>query len=136
MFGISDKTKFPAVVQSNHAGPLLTGPLKDDWTKPCPYEWTWEEKKEKCISGQEAIYGTEVLSRLEAIKLAVDPGFMFNCSGCIGNNLDLSKTPEAEVPPVEPAPAADKPSSASFASTYAYAVAISATVLYLFLSLS
>ena len=138
MYDISDKTKFPAVVQSNHAGPLLTGPLKDDWTKPCPQEWTWEKKKEKCISGQEAIYGTEVLSRLEAIKLAVDPGFMFKCHGCIGDNLDLSKTPEAEaeVPPVEPAPAADKPSSASFASTYAYAVAISATVLYFFLSLS
>ena len=80
-------------------------PRQDDWTKPCSQEWTWEEKKEKCISGQEAIYGTEVLSRLEAIKLDVDPGFIFNCSRCIGNNLDLAKTPEseAEVPPDEPA---------------------------------
>ena len=66
-------------------------------------------------------------SRLEAIKLAVDPGFMFKCQGCTGDNLDLAKTPEdeAEVPPVEPAPAADQPSSASFASTYAYAAEIS-----------
>ena len=92
-------------------------------------------EKRKVISGREAIYGTDVLSRLEAIKLAVDPGLMFKCHGCIGDNLDLSKTPEAEaeVPPVEPAPAADKPSSASFASTYAYAAAISASVLYMFI---
>lgn len=28
MYDISDKTKFPAVVQSNHAGPLLTAPRR------------------------------------------------------------------------------------------------------------
>ena len=146
MYDISDKTKFPAVFQSNHAGPQLFGPRKDDWTKPCPLEWTLEERNEKCISGQEAIYGTEVLSRLGAIKLAVDPGFMFDCHGCIGNYiLDIAKTPEveAEVPTVEPAadqevppvePAADQPSGASFASSYA--AAMFATVFYLFHSLS
>ena len=133
IYDISDKTKFPAVFQSNHATFGASGPRKDDWTKDCPLEWTLEERKEKCISVQEAIYGTEVLSRLEAIKLAVDPGFMFNCYNCIGNNLDLAKTPEveAEVPPVEPA--TDQPSGASFVSTCA--AAISATVLYLCLSL-
>ena len=131
MYDISDKTKFPAVFQSNHAVVGAAGPRKDDWTKYCPLEWTLEERKEKCISVQEAIYGTEVLRRLEAIKLAVDPGFMFNCIDCIGNNLDLAKTPEVEVPPVEPV--ADQPSGASFASTYA--AAISATVLYFCLSL-
>jgi len=61
-----------------------------------------------------------------------------NAKAAPGDNLDLAKTPEdeAEVPPVEPAPAADQPSSASFASTYAYAAEISATVIYSFLSLS
>mmetsp|Transcript_11911 Transcript_11911/g.13285 ORF Transcript_11911/g.13285 Transcript_11911/m.13285 type:complete len:500 (+) Transcript_11911:491-1990(+) len=126
MYDISDKTMFPAVFQANHATFGVAGPRKDDWTKMCPPEWTLEERKEKCISGQEAIYGTEVLRRLEAIKLAVDPGFMFNCTDCIGNNLDLAKTPEVEVPPVESV-------AASFASTYA--AAIFATVLYFCLSL-
>eukprot|EP00984_Skeletonema_dohrnii_P031228 scaffold23460_cov71-Skeletonema_dohrnii-CCMP3373.AAC.1 len=59
MFDISDKTNFPPVFGSNHAGFLTTGPLKEDWTKPCPREWTFEERGEKCISFQEAIYGTE-----------------------------------------------------------------------------
>eukprot|EP00957_Ditylum_brightwellii_P069050 5241530-Ditylum_brightwellii.AAC.1 len=70
MFDISDKTKFPPVFGSNHAGPFATGPLKEDWTKSCPREWTFEERREKCISVQEAIYGTERLARLEAIKKA------------------------------------------------------------------
>ena len=136
MYDVSDKTKFPAVFQSNHAGPSAHGPLKDDWTKACPQEWTVEERKEKCISAQEAIYGTELLRRLEAIKMKVDPDFMFNCNGCIGNNLDVVKVPEveAEVPLDEPSSiAVDEPSSASGASTYA--AAISATMLSLFLSL-
>ena len=140
MYDISDKTNFPAVYQSNHAAPSAHGPLKDDWTKGCPLEWTFEERKEKCISAQEAIYGTELLRRLEAIKMKVDPGFMFNCYQCIGNNLDVAKAeakePEAEVPLDETptdAAAVDEPSGASFASTSA--AAISATVLYLFISL-
>mmetsp|Transcript_37861 Transcript_37861/g.55342 ORF Transcript_37861/g.55342 Transcript_37861/m.55342 type:complete len:483 (+) Transcript_37861:8-1456(+) len=86
MFDISDKTKFPPVFGSNHAGPFAAGPLKEDWTKSCPREWTFEERREKCISIQEAIYGTERLARLEAIKKAVDPQFIFNCTNCIGNN--------------------------------------------------
>ena len=136
MYDISDKTKFPAVFQSNHHGPSTHGPLKDDWTKVCPLEWSFEERKEKCISAQEAIYGTELLRRLEAIKMKVDPDFMFNCISCVGNNLDAVKAmePEAEVPLDEPSSVAvEEPSGASFASTYA--AAISAAVLYLCLSL-
>jgi hypothetical protein len=134
MYDISDKTKFPAVFQSNHHAPSTHGPLKDDWTKACPLEWTFEERKEKCISAQEAIYGTELLRRLEAIKMKVDPGFMFNCNSCVGNNLDVAKKPEAEVQPDEPSSVAvEEPSGASFVSTYA--AAISAATLYLCLSL-
>ena len=136
MYDISDKTKFPAVFQSNHHGPSTHGPLKDDWTKGCPTEWTFEERKEKCISAQEAIYGTDLLRRLEAIKMKVDPDFMFDCNSCIGNNLDEAKKkkPEAEVSVDEPSSVAMDPSGASFASKSSAAV-MSAAVLYLFFSL-
>jgi hypothetical protein len=136
MYDISDKTKFPAVFQSNHVNPSAHGPLKDDWTKVCPLEWTYEERKEKCISAQEAVYGTELLRRLEAIKMKVDPEFIFNCIDCIGNNLDMAKAPEpeAEVPLDEPSSVAvDEPSGATVASTFA--AVMSATLLYLCLSL-
>jgi len=52
--------------------PWLIGPQKEDWTKMRSWEWTNEEHKEKCISSQEVIYGTELLNRLDAIKMAVD----------------------------------------------------------------
>ena len=139
LYDISDKTKFPPVFAANHAGAFLTGPLKEDWTKVCPYEWTIEEREEKCISSQEAIYGTELLKRLEAIKIAVDPNFMLNCHNCIGNNLDLAKAShtqddESVSPSTATATAkpSDEPSSASFVSLF-YAAAISAIGLSLFL---
>ena len=93
MFDISDKSVFPPVFGGNHAGPLSSGPRKDDWTKACPPEWTLEERAEKCISVQEAIYGTTVLKRLEAIKEAVDPNYMLDCHNCIGNNRPKTKKP-------------------------------------------
>ena len=129
MFDISDKTKFPPIFGSNHAGFLTTGPLKEDWTKPCPVELTFKERGEKCISFQEAIYGTERLARLEAIKKAIDPQFMFNCANCIGNNLpEASKSPS---PPAEPEPV-DEPSGASYVSSFA--AAIIATAAYLLIN--
>ncbi len=131
MHDISDKTNFPPVFAANHAGSKLTGPQKEDWTKACPFEWTFQERKEKCISSQEAIYGTELLNRLEAIKMAVDPNFIFNCHNCIGNNLDLAKAPHSDDGESVPPATIDEPSSGS--STSVYAAAISATVLSLFL---
>ena len=86
MFDISDKTNFPPVFGSNHVGSQAIGPLKEDWTKMCPEEFTFAERNEKCISFQEAIYGTERLKRLETIKMKVDPKFMFDCNHCILNN--------------------------------------------------
>ena len=44
------------------------------------------------ISLQEAIYGTKLLARLESIKEAIDPDYMFDCYKCIGNNRAKSKT--------------------------------------------
>merc|ERR1719222_1737683 len=90
----------------------MMGPLKDDWTKPCPPEWTQQERDEKCVSIQEAIYGTKTLQRLEAIKEALDPNYIFDCTGCIGNNR-AKDTPDAPSPASaddggdEPTPAAD-----------------------------
>ena len=91
--------------QANHASINTRGPLKDDWSKGCPLDWSKEERDEKCVSLQEAIWGTKVLQRLEEIKLKVDPHFMFNCNGCVGNNLkrdgdDIHDTSAAPVPMV------------------------------------
>jgi hypothetical protein len=86
MFDISDTTNFPPMFGSNHAGSFGSGPRKDNWTETCPWDWTFEKRAAECISVQEAIYGTKVLKRLEAIKEAVDPNYMFDCNRCIGNN--------------------------------------------------
>ena len=140
MFDISDRTNFPPVFGSNHAGVFVTGPLKDDWTKPCPREWTFEERGEKCISFQEAIYGTERLTRLEAIKKAVDPHFIFNCANCVGNNLpEASKSQDEKDDESSPAAAepasenlSDEPSGAYSASSFA--TVISTTAVYLLIN--
>ena len=135
MFDISDKSNFPPVFGSNHAGFLTTGPLKEDWTKPCPREWTFKERSEKCISFQEAIYGTETLARLEAIKKAVDPQFIFNCTNCVGNNLpEASKSQEGEEDESSPAEPlseipSDEPSGASSVSSFAAAISVTAVYL-------
>lgn len=138
MFDISDKTKFPPVFGSNHAGPLLSGPLKEDWTKACPLDWTFAERIEKCISSQEAIYGTETLSRLETIKKAVDPNFMFNCNLCIRNNLDLAKASHSqddgdELESSQTGAQSDEPSGASHAPTYVALIVAAVFHLFLFI---
>jgi len=86
MFDTTDPSNFPSFVGSNHAGPNTRGPLKEDWTKPCPLNWTTAERDDKCISLQEAIWGTKLLRRLEKIKEEIDPNYMFDCYGCVGNN--------------------------------------------------
>ena len=50
MFDRSDLSNFPGYIGSNHAVPTLMGPLKSDWTKSCPLDWTSEERDEKCKS--------------------------------------------------------------------------------------
>ncbi|KAL7450099.1 hypothetical protein ACHAWC_002080 [Mediolabrus comicus] len=93
-----DPTKFPPMFGSNHAANGLTGPLKDDWTKPCPDDWTFEERLAGCVSFQESIYGTETLKRLEAIKKVIDPNNMFQCHNCVGTNPTGRKDEEASEP--------------------------------------
>lgn len=80
--------EFPAFLGLNHLGPNIRGPLKDDWTKACPENWTRKERDEKCISAQECVFGTSLLKKLEGIKKVVDKDGMFTCLDCVGDNLD------------------------------------------------
>jgi len=96
MFDTSNESKFPPIVSSNHASSLISRPLKEDWTKPCPAKLTFEERDANCISFSEVIYGTDRLKRLEEIKLAVDPTFMFDCEYCILNNRPKSDAIQEE----------------------------------------
>lgn len=91
---------YPGIYGSNHQGPNSYGPLKSDFTKPCPLDLTEQEREAQCISRQEAIWGTERLARLEAIKKAVDPNHMLNCNACIGKNaFPQDSSGEREAPP-------------------------------------
>jgi hypothetical protein len=80
-YDTTNEDDFPGYIGGNHAGINTRGPLKSDWTKACPLEWTKEERDENCISLQEIIWGTKTLKRLEAIKEIIDPNYMFDCNG-------------------------------------------------------
>jgi hypothetical protein len=54
-YDTTDRINFPGYLGANHADINTRGPLKSDWTKACPLEWTQEDRDEKCISFQEAI---------------------------------------------------------------------------------
>ena len=86
--------EFPGSSCHNHANVYDMGPLKTDWTKPCPGNWSQEERIEKCISQQEAAWGTANLNRLEAIKAKVDPDALFICTSGVGH----FKTPTVYTP--------------------------------------
>lgn len=77
-------TNFPGILCHNHMGLGATGPLKSDWTKACPKSLSAEEKAEQCISIQEAVWGTELLGRLESIKQSVDSKSLLVCPGGVG----------------------------------------------------
>ena len=62
------------------------GPLKEDWSRPCPgiLEMSQEEREEKCVSQAESFWGTANVARLEEIKRVVDPDELFICNAGIG----------------------------------------------------
>jgi len=101
MYDFTDKNNFPAYLGSNHIVSATLGPLKSDWSKPCPINWTEKEREEKCVPVQEAVYGTGILGRLEAIKETIDPNYMFDCNRCVGNNrarvTESSPGPDSDV---------------------------------------
>merc|ERR1712238_583017 len=86
LFGGMDfeKDEFPGFLGSNHLTANVVGPLKSNWTKICPNDWTLERRADECFSPQVAVYGTKRLRHLEQIKADVDPNNLFNCAGCIG----------------------------------------------------
>jgi hypothetical protein len=94
-YDTSDKTKFPGYLGANHAQISTRGLLKSDWTKSCPIEWNQEDRNEKCISLQEAIWGTKLLKQLDTIKEAVDPNYIFDCNGVIQQLQLLVLTPSS-----------------------------------------
>lgn len=88
---------FPGWQEKNHVQGNTPLPLKDDWTKVCPYNLSTEERKEKCMSVQESIWGTENMERMEKIKKAIDPENMFQVYIGIGQR-DVSPQQEYKWP--------------------------------------
>ncbi|EJK72981.1 hypothetical protein THAOC_05429 [Thalassiosira oceanica] len=86
LFNTTDADSFPSFKGANHVGNTFMGPMRDDWTRACPPDLTQEERAAECVSIQETLWGTEALARLERIKEAIDPNYMFDCEGCVGNN--------------------------------------------------
>lgn len=84
-FGDANMTgSFPGMACHNHANVYEMGPLKEDWTQPCPLDWAQSEREEKCISQGVSFWGTENLARLEAFKKTIDPNGIFICAAGIG----------------------------------------------------
>ena len=76
---------FPGGTEYNHISPVSVGPLKTNWTVPCPIDsYTKAQQAQKCVSLQESVWGTKILSRLTATKKKVDPDSSFNCHFCVG----------------------------------------------------
>ena len=69
--------EFPGFQELNHVEGNSALPLAGDWSKICPREYTAQERREKCMSVQETVWGTRNLERLEAIKESVDPDGVF-----------------------------------------------------------
>ena len=88
---------FPGIQEKNHVQGNTPLPLKDDWTKVCPYDLPTEERKEKCMSVQESIWGTENMERMEKIKKELDPDNMFQVYIGIGQR-DVSQQQEYKWP--------------------------------------
>jgi len=103
MYNTTDADSFPSFQGANHVGNTYMGPTRDDWTRACPEDLTQEERGAKCVSIQETVWGTETLERLERIKEAIDPNYMFDCEGCVGNNrvrkdIETNGDMESETP--------------------------------------
>merc|ERR1712137_210407 len=95
IFGRDDGTvpkgdKFVGDTEFNHAIINSTGPLKSDWTKPCPYtDAQWEKRETECFSLQEAVWGSDKLQELENIKRKVDTRHCSDVMAVLGTRIFL-----------------------------------------------
>jgi hypothetical protein len=77
----------PPMSEYNHMNPQLHGPLKTNWSVPCPFlsdNFTSAQQDEFCVPILESIFGTEGLTKLERIKSDADPDHLFNSWGTVG----------------------------------------------------
>jgi len=85
-----EDSNFPGGTEYNHIGADEMGPLKSDWTKVCPDEWTMGQRNAKCVSLQESVWGTQTLEKLENIKKQLDPHYRMQCFDCVGFKMQWS----------------------------------------------
>ncbi|EJK53930.1 hypothetical protein THAOC_26540, partial [Thalassiosira oceanica] len=50
LFNTTDADSFPSFQGANHVGNTYMGPMRDDWTRPCPSDLTQEERAAECVS--------------------------------------------------------------------------------------
>jgi len=101
---------FLGYTEYNHISSNVVGPLKANWSIPCPSNYTKHERARMCMSLQESVWGTELLTKLESVKTLVDPDHLFNCYFCVGN-YDAPDPPSPYAPPIV------KPSALSTSTT-------------------
>jgi len=75
---------YPPDTEFNHMAPDAVGPLKANFSAPCPSGFTPQEKRDNCVGWADAVWGVEQLARLRNIKKQLDPKNVFNCYHCIG----------------------------------------------------
>ena len=97
---------FPGSSCHNHALVFEMGPLKSDWSLPCPSEWSQEKRQEMCISQNVAAWGTVNEARLIDIKRKIDPQNLFICVSGIGYGEEVEVVEGTAEP--SPAPTTDK----------------------------
>merc|ERR1712157_553099 len=90
----TDGTEFPGFSELNHQFMWYAGPLKEDWNKACPLEIDEDERRERCMSVQETLFGTSNLKRLEDIKSRIDPLNLFRVRLGIGNTDVIPPVPK------------------------------------------
>jgi len=117
----SGDENYPGLLCHNHFGPKAYGPKKADWMQPCGEDYP------SCFSQQEAVFGTELLKRLENIKKAVDPDALFVVPGGVGYDPFDYPPPTTDSPTTEDT---TDTSDATFLST------MSTAAIVLFLSMA
>eukprot|EP00931_Biecheleriopsis_adriatica_P118872 TRINITY_DN94182_c0_g1_i1.p1 TRINITY_DN94182_c0_g1~~TRINITY_DN94182_c0_g1_i1.p1 ORF type:complete len:592 (-),score=114.79 TRINITY_DN94182_c0_g1_i1:23-1573(-) len=75
---------FPGGTGYNHISASEMGPLKANWSKACPSSLTVLQRRQQCVPALEAVWGTDLLTKLERIKDRVDPESLFQCFRCVG----------------------------------------------------